>query len=585
LQLDEPVFFLFYAKVYNRFLKIASVMLCLVVLTLGTDVLYAQVSDSTAPKLPIILRNADSLVTSSDGVNTVRELMGNVHLEQGNVTVYCDHAMQYISENRVVLDGNVKIIQGTVTMLMPRGEYYGNLDIAQGEGGVKIIDRKTTLTARRGVYSTKSTIARFYEKVVVEDDSVRIHCDSLRYFRSTQDSYTYGNVVMRGKQHNVVVYGDSARNIPKLSYSVVRGRPLLYQIDSVRVKKPVRNSSVSTDSLLLDVPDTSLNIIYKETKSVTKKTIKRSTTSISPKKNIQIKQSKDLTLTPKTIVPIDSIVTDKTASIDDSTEFRYDTLSIFSDVLESFRTDGERRFITKGNVEITRRTIFARGEFCEYDDLLETIMLEGKKDSASKMQPALWADSMQIHADSIMMYVPKKKLTSIDAWYSSFMVIRNDTFELNRSNQISGDALFIRFADDTIRSVRSVGNAQSLYFMNNEQGPDGVSRTTCDSLRVRFEKGELEDIVWKSGVHSEYSPQNLVESKTETFYLPSYKWREDKPIKPEPSKRILPPEKGQIPSKKMENDKNNGNESQAGKSIPINPPKEKDKEENSNLNP
>lgn len=570
---------------YNRFLNIAFAVLYLVVSILGTAVLRGQTSDSTAPKLPIVLRNADSLVTSSDGINTVRELMGNVHLEQGNVIVYCDHATQYISDNRVVLDGNVKIIQGTVTMLMPRGEYYGNLDIAQGEGGVKIIDRKTTLTALRGVYSTKSTIARFYDKVVVEDDSVRIHCDSLRYFRSTQDSYTYGNVVMRGKQHNVVVYGDSARNIPKMSYSVVRGRPLLYQIDSVKVKKPIRPNSVSTDSLGFDLPDTTLNTNTKETKSTAKKTTKRITPTTNPKKNIQTKPPREITTTPKLPDKRDSIQASMTSSPDDSTEIRFDTLSIFSDVLESFRTDGERRFITKGNVEITRRNIFARGEFCEYDDLLETILLEGKKDSSGKVQPTLWADSMQIHADSIMMFVPKKKLSSIDAWYSSFMVIRNDTFELNRSNQISGDALFIRFADDTIRSVRSVGNAQSLYFMNNEQGPDGVSRTTCDSLRVRFEKGELEDIVWKSGVHSEYSPQNLVDSKTETFYLPNYKWRTDKPLKPEPSGRILPPEKGKTSNKKSVHDKNIGNESEAGKSIPSNLPKEINKEGTPSVNP
>ena len=95
----------------------------LLILPLLSLSLTAQTTTSSESKQPIIIRNAESLIGSTVDSQLVRELVGSVHLEQGNVTVYCDHATQYTNQNRAVLQGNVRVIQGTVTMLMPRGDW------------------------------------------------------------------------------------------------------------------------------------------------------------------------------------------------------------------------------------------------------------------------------------------------------------------------------------------------------------------------------------------------------------------------------------------------------------------------------
>ncbi|MBL7999031.1 MAG: hypothetical protein JNL32_10385 [Candidatus Kapabacteria bacterium] len=432
---------------------------------------WAQSGDSTAPKQPVILRHADSLVGTTTANGFVRELMGSVHLEQGNVTVYCDHAYQYIEENRVLLTGSVKIIQGTVTMLMPRGEFYGNQDLARGEGGVTILDRKQKLTANTGYYSTKTLQANFMGAVTVEDDSVRITCDSLSYSRITQQSNCYYSVTMKSKFTDVLILGDSARNVPSVSYSIIRGKVLMLQVDTVKsAKSPVTKSDSANQS--------------------------------------------------KQNVVADSIDTNK------STEF--DTLAITSKVLESFRAHGQKRFVATNTVEIVRKNVSAVAEKCIFDNMEETLDLRGGTDSASRKQPVVWIDSTQLNADSMWISLPQKKIRNINAHRNALLAMKDSTLA-DRVQQITGDALYMTITDDTLRLVRAVDNAKSLYFMTNEQSPDGVSRTTCDSLSIVFEAGELEKIIWRGGVRSEYVPENLVGAGAEKFFLPGYSWLAGRP--------------------------------------------------------
>jgi len=182
---------------------------------------------------PIVLHYADSLIGRDSSSNIERELIGNVQLRQGNVSVWCDRAIQYLTENRAVLIGNVKIVQSTITMTGPRADYNGNLRIAYGTQGVKIVDRKTTLTAQQGIYSMRTNVAEFYENVRLEDDTVIITADSIQYERKTRHSYAQGDVVMRGKQSNVLIAGDSAFHYPNTHYSLMKGNTFLLKVDTL----------------------------------------------------------------------------------------------------------------------------------------------------------------------------------------------------------------------------------------------------------------------------------------------------------------------------------------------------------------
>jgi lipopolysaccharide assembly outer membrane protein LptD (OstA) len=94
-----------------------------------------------------------------------------------------------------------------------------------------------TLVADKGIYSMNSQIADFYGNVVIDDDSVRITSEIINFDRTTQISRAYGNVEVRGKFTNALLFGDTVMNYPKRQYSIVIGRPLLYQIDTIKTDK------------------------------------------------------------------------------------------------------------------------------------------------------------------------------------------------------------------------------------------------------------------------------------------------------------------------------------------------------------
>jgi len=184
---------------------------------------------------PIILKYADSLIGRDTLSSVQRELIGNVRLQQGNVHVWCDRAIQYLSENRAELIGNVKIVQGTVTMTGPRADYDGNQKIAYGTQGVTIVDRKTTLKAEQGIYSMKTNVADFFNNVRLEDDTVIIESDTARYERKTRNSFAQGNVILSGKTTNAILAGDSAFHYPDKEYSLVKGKAFLLKVDTINL--------------------------------------------------------------------------------------------------------------------------------------------------------------------------------------------------------------------------------------------------------------------------------------------------------------------------------------------------------------
>lgn len=204
----------------------------------------AQLDKATFGAEPIVLKYADSLLGTTSETGMVRRVKGNVAFIQGNVTVTCNEAIQYLDQNRVELIGNVIINQGTVTLRTSRGEYDGNTRVAVGRSGVTLLDRDTKLTATEGVYSTASKIADFYRNVVVENDSLIVYSDTLKYLRDTQNSFASGSVAAFGKYESIRLYGDSLANLPAQRYiRVAGGLPLFCRIDTVR---PAATDTVAT---------------------------------------------------------------------------------------------------------------------------------------------------------------------------------------------------------------------------------------------------------------------------------------------------------------------------------------------------
>jgi lipopolysaccharide export system protein LptA len=436
---------------------------------------------------PIKLIYADVLLGTESG--KVKEFRGNVKFSQGDVNVNSDRAFHYLDLNVADLFGNVIITQQDLTLKAPHINYNGNTNLAVADGGVELKDKdvtlkadygkystetyfanfekhvtmwdnKSTLKADSGQYSRKTHIADFFHHVIVDDDSATTFANHVTYDRNNRNSFAYGNVYIKGKFTNVILTGDTIINFPKESYTKAYGKPVLYQIDTIKVIR--YDSSVNEKTLLMN--DTSKITIYK-----------------------------------------------------------FDTLSVSCDTMEAFRNGDSSRYVFTGNVEMTKGNSYAKANKAIYYNDKEIINLTGT--------PVVWYDSTQLHADSIVISLPQKRLNEIRAYGQAIAGSRDDTLNPDRINQIMGDNVNVLIIQDTIRRINSYANAKSLYFSATSESDEGAARNSADSIIIDFDMGKVDTILWLGGIQGEYFPSIMFESNAQKIFLPAFRWTDNKPKK------------------------------------------------------
>jgi lipopolysaccharide assembly outer membrane protein LptD (OstA) len=192
---------------------------------------------------PILLKNADELIGQQTEIANQRTLMGNVILQQKNVVVKSNQAIQYINENKFLLNGNVVITQDSLILKSETILYDGNTYIAISNKQVELSDGKKFLIGDRGKYSTQTMIANFYDNVKLEDDSLVVYADNLIYDRKTAESFAEGNVIIKSKYQNVFAQADSVFNYSINNSTFAKSNSVLFQIDT--------NNDLTIDTLTI----------------------------------------------------------------------------------------------------------------------------------------------------------------------------------------------------------------------------------------------------------------------------------------------------------------------------------------------
>lgn len=193
---------------------------------------------------------ADSLVSRVQGDMQLRELIGRVRLEQENVVITCDRALQNIDRNMVDLDGNVVITQDTLVLRSRRGTYDGNARTARTNDGIEIRDGHLVLRADAGWYETGAKIAEFRSRVHVQDSSATITAGALRYDRDSARATAWSDVLVRFRTERAVIAGDSVIHYTERRHSFFPRSPRLWQIDTTVVRRD--SLSGRADSIRLD---------------------------------------------------------------------------------------------------------------------------------------------------------------------------------------------------------------------------------------------------------------------------------------------------------------------------------------------
>lgn len=402
-----------------------------------------------------------------DGLN-VREVIGNVVITQDDIKITCNKAIQYLSSNNAELIGNVIITQDSVIIKTERGRYFGNIKIAYSDSAVYLNNNEVILVADKGDYNLNSKIAHFFGNVDFKDSSTTLTSDKLVYKKPIEEIVAVGNVMV----------SDTGSIVKADSLIHNRNNKFSEGFENVVIENKSNNLTIFGNHLLDNK--------YEKTSKVSG----------------------------------DPILT----QIEKLSDGTFDTLFIKSKILES-RNDSSTSLFALDSVRIIRGGFSSTNDFTIYDREKEIITIFKQEE---KEKPILWYDNNQIVGDSIYINMDSSKIKNVDIINDALLISEDSTYEF-RYNQMSGDSIFLNFRNGKLSKTKVDGNVLSIYYMFEEDEPNGLLKSSANEISIHFETGKVSEVKMFGSPISEYHPENLVLNKEKRFTLPSFMIYTNKP--------------------------------------------------------
>jgi len=415
------------------------------------------------------LINADSLVGKIINNESVRILNGNVHLIQDDINIFCDRGIQYLESNKAELEGNVKITQGDVTVTAPKGFYFGNIKKASGNKGVVLNDGKVNLSADSGDYFFDQKMAVFRGNVKLQDDTTALTSKQLVYFTDSEKAIAKGGVNI--VQGNNFIYSDTLIYFRKEKNSFADG--------NVRIENKNDNVKIYCSHL----------------------------------ENYEEKKY--------SLLMGDPLFT----QIDTADDGKIDTLLISSRRMESFRGESEC-YTAIDSVNIWR------GGFASRNNITQYFKKEGKivTVKSNEVQPIFWYNENQSYGDSVEIFTKENKIHQVYIHGASFLITQ-DTLNPKRFNQMNGSFIKMDFDSSKLKSVFVKGNALSIYYLYDENEPNGLNKASGDSTLIFLSDNKVEEIKLYGSPEGEYYPEEKILNKEKEFQLAGFFWLDNRPTK------------------------------------------------------
>ncbi|NWG28804.1 MAG: hypothetical protein HXY48_09760 [Ignavibacteriaceae bacterium] len=433
--------------------------------------LYAQDEDER------IIVIGDSLVGKFIEGESIREVIGNVRLSQGNVTVTCNMAVQYLARNEAELIGNVIAKQDSLTIQTEKGYYFGNLRKTKSISGIVLDDTKVVLSADSGEYFFDESKAFFQTNVKLVDSTTTLLADELTYFKNLDKSIAVGNVKISDKDN--IITADTLTHLRKTKFSFADGNVSITNFrDNLTVfgnhledNGQLKYTLINENPVLMQV-DTTFNV--------------------------------------------DEV---------DQNRISIDTLLIKSSVMESFRS-GTNTFKATDSVKILRGGFASVNDLTTYYRNEEKIITSKIREDASR--PVLWYENSQLMGDSVTIYLDEGQINELIVNFNAFMLSQNKIFD-KRFDQTSSDSVHLYFSENRLERAEFAGKVQSIYYLYDDDVPNGLVKSTAHKAVIVFRENEIDQVRLYGSPTSEYYPEVKVEGLERTFTLPKFVLKEYRP--------------------------------------------------------
>ncbi|MGM0612051.1 MAG: OstA-like protein [Bacteroidota bacterium] len=412
---------------------------------------------------------------------------GNIHIEASDsVNIYGDELSYDGNERMAEMRENVKLVDNQITLTTDYLDYDLAENTGKYTGGGKIVDTTNRLTSRIGYYYANDKDFFFKDDVKLKNPRYTIDSDTLLYNTASEISYFFGPSYIRSDSN--LIYCENGWYDTRNNVSQFKKNAYLTN----------NKQSLQGDSLYYD-RDKGLGKAF------------QNVFVIDSAQNVII-QGEYARFLEKTN---NSMITDSAQAIQiedgDSLFMHADTLRYIGDTIN----ETGKKLFAYYNVKYYRFNLQGK---C--DSLAYTF-----QDSLIKMydDPFIWSGENQLYADSIIVYTGKIKNKKMMLYHSAYMAEMDQ--DSVHYNQIKGKNMFGFFRDDELYKVDVEGNAETIYFVRNDDDElVGINKAESSDLVIHIKNRRIHSITFQNKPDAKLHPQDKLSKSEKT--IKGFIWNE-----------------------------------------------------------
>lgn len=455
----------------------------------------------------------------------IQRLIGNVILQQDSTFLYCDSAHVNEVTNSFIGYGNVHIkASDTLNIYSDLLNYKGNTKIAELEKNVRLVDNEAVLTTEFLWYDRKSKIAYYLTGGKIEDSTNTLTSTRGYYYTDQQEAYFKDSVVLQNPEYTMIT--DTMKYDTETEISTFLGPTKIISDDNL----------IYCERGWYDTKNNNSHF-RKNAYFQTKEQKMEADSLFYDRKNDFGRAYKNITLTD-TIQ--DMIINGNYGEFRRSSGYSYVTDSataVMIDASDSLFLHADTLYIKFDSLqEVEALYAYYSAKFYRKD-------LQGKCDSLVYgiadstiflyTDPVLWSDENQLTADSVRIAFANSQVDTLALMGSAFIIAMDDTLSRTTFNQIKGKTMIGYFKDNEMVKVMIFGNAESVFYVREDDGAlMGINKTYSSDMNIYLKDNEIQGITSITDVDAHMYP--VADFPEEEKRLKNFRWIEgERPMKKE----------------------------------------------------
>ncbi|MDD4847146.1 MAG: OstA-like protein [Bacteroidales bacterium] len=475
---------------------------------LGISVIYLNAQETK--KINII--NADIAIDESSTRRT--RMLDNVIFQHDSAFLYCDSAYFYNAQNSLEAFGKVHLIMNdTIHLFCRRLIYNGNTRIANARNEVVLKDNTMTLYTDSLDYFRNDNYAYYPKKGKIIDEEKQLFSDIGFYFSDFNEFHFQKNVLLMDSAYHLL--SDTLLYNTETNIATILGpTEIIGEERYSYCEKGWYNTETDDAHLYINVCATeSTKISYCDSAYYDHLT--------------QIAYSFGNISATDTVEQI--TIKGNYAEYHRSERFGFvidSAVAVFVDEKDSLFLHADTFFIQIDTSEkIQYISTFHHTKFFRTDlqGACDSLIYVAS-DSTIRMysKPILWSEKNQMTSDSIYMFISKQTIDSMIFYHNAF-VIAIDT--LKNYNQVKGKTVIALFKDNEIQRITSIGNAESVYYIrDDEKSLIGIDKASSSLLYILLKDNEFESVTYIKDAKATTFPKK--EFPEEYKKLRGFQWQE-----------------------------------------------------------